>query len=82
MKLKVSPNTFIPNLTTQLMVDNMNVQSGDSVLDLGCGVGPVAIAAAKNGAGEVVAGMVIKLFGANSSTVIARVEERLAEIVE
>ncbi len=34
----------------------------------------------RNGAGEVVAGMVIKLFGANSSTVIARVEERLAEI--
>lgn len=34
----------------------------------------------RNGAGEVVAGMVIKLFGSNSSTVIARVEERLAEI--
>ena len=34
----------------------------------------------RNGAGEVVAGMVIKLFGTNSSTVIARVEERLAEI--
>lgn len=33
-----------------------------------------------DGAGEVVAGMVIKLFGANSSTVIADVEARLAAI--
>jgi heavy metal efflux system protein len=34
----------------------------------------------RNGTGEVVAGMVIKLFGTNSSTVITGVEERLAEI--
>ncbi len=34
----------------------------------------------RNGTGEVVAGQVIKLFGANSSAVIERVEERLAEI--
>ncbi len=36
----------------------------------------------RNGRGEVVAGMVIKLFGANSSQVIERVEERLEEIQE
>ena len=34
----------------------------------------------RNGEGEVVAGMVIKLFGANSSTVIDAVEQRVAEI--
>jgi len=34
----------------------------------------------RNGAGEVVAGQVIKLLGTNSSAVIARVEERLEEI--
>jgi cobalt-zinc-cadmium resistance protein CzcA len=34
----------------------------------------------RNGAGEVVAGMVIKLFGTNSSTVISRVEERMRDI--
>jgi len=34
----------------------------------------------RNGVGEVVAGMVVKLYGANSSTVIGRVEQRLAEI--
>ncbi len=34
----------------------------------------------RNGTGEIVAGMVIKLFGTNSSTVITAVEERLAEI--
>lgn len=34
----------------------------------------------RNGTGEVVGGLVIKLFGSNSSTVIAKVEERLAAI--
>lgn len=34
----------------------------------------------RNGSEEVVAGMVVKLVGTNSSTVIARVEEKLAEI--
>lgn len=34
----------------------------------------------RNGVEEVVAGQVIKLFGTNSSTVIARVEAKLAEI--
>jgi cobalt-zinc-cadmium resistance protein CzcA len=33
-----------------------------------------------NGIGEVVAGMVVKLFGSNSSTVIGRVEEKMWEI--
>lgn len=33
-----------------------------------------------NGEGEVVAGMVIKLFGENASTVISRVEKKIAEI--
>ena len=34
----------------------------------------------RNGLEEVVAGMVVKLYGTNSSTVIRRVEEKLAEI--
>ncbi len=34
----------------------------------------------RNGIGEVVSGMVVKLFGTNSSTVIGRVEERLRQI--
>ena len=34
----------------------------------------------RDGIGEVVAGQVIKLFGANSSTVIGAVEEKLAEV--
>ncbi|MFH1421258.1 MAG: efflux RND transporter permease subunit, partial [Planctomycetota bacterium] len=33
-----------------------------------------------NGVGEVVAGMVVKLFGTNSSTVIQQVEDKLAQI--
>lgn len=34
----------------------------------------------RNGEGEVVAGMVVKLFGTNSSTVIQQVETKIAEI--
>lgn len=34
----------------------------------------------RNGEGEVVAGMVIKLFGTNSSTVIERVEEKIGAV--
>lgn len=34
----------------------------------------------RNGRAEVVAGMVVKLFGANSSTVIARVEAKLKQV--
>jgi len=34
----------------------------------------------RDGVGEVVAGQVIKLFGANSSTVIGAVEEKIAEV--
>ena len=34
----------------------------------------------RNGVGEVVSGMVVKLFGANSSTVIERVEAKMEEI--
>ncbi len=36
----------------------------------------------RNGTGEVVSGQVVKLFGANSSTVIGRVESKLEEINE
>ncbi|MFQ5688040.1 MAG: efflux RND transporter permease subunit, partial [Candidatus Scalindua sp.] len=34
----------------------------------------------RNGQGEVVAGMVIKLFGTNASTIIERVEEKIKEV--
>lgn len=34
----------------------------------------------RNGEGEVVSGMVIKLFGANSSTVISAVEDKIVEV--
>lgn len=34
----------------------------------------------RNGSGEVVSGMVVKLYGTNSSTVIAQVEDKLIEI--
>jgi methylase of polypeptide subunit release factors len=55
LKLKTSDETFLPNLTTKLIAENVAIPEGSRVLDLGCGVGPLAVYAAKQGAGEVVA---------------------------
>ena len=54
LHLQVSSNTFEPNLTTRLLADIVPIPPGARVLDLGCGVGPIAIVAARKGAGEVV----------------------------
>lgn len=55
LSLDVSDRTFVPTLTSELLAETMDIPAGSRVLDLGCGVGPIAIYAAKAGAGEVVA---------------------------
>ena len=50
LKLKMNDHVFVPNLTTQLLANTMEISKDDTVLDVGCGVGPIAIAAAKMGA--------------------------------
>jgi release factor glutamine methyltransferase len=55
LKLRVADGIFEPNLTTRMLADIIQVPRGGRVLDLGCGVGPLAIYAAKCGAAEVVA---------------------------
>ncbi len=55
LRLAVSPQAFRPTLTTRLLADTIEIPAGCRTLDMGCGVGPLAIAAAKNGASEVVA---------------------------
>ncbi|UCG51635.1 MAG: efflux RND transporter permease subunit [Candidatus Latescibacterota bacterium] len=52
----------------------------DDVADIGIGGAIRRGVQTRNGLEEVVAGMVIKLFGTNSSTVIAAVEDKLEEI--
>lgn len=53
--LHVGPNVFQPNLTTRMLADIVDIPPGSRVLDLGCGVGPIALLAAQKGAREVYA---------------------------
>jgi release factor glutamine methyltransferase len=55
LRLRIQPGVFAPNLTTRLIAEHMHIPPGARVLDLGCGVGPLAILAAQRGAAEVVA---------------------------
>jgi SAM-dependent methyltransferase len=55
LKLMVGEDAFIPNLTTELMAAHLHMPPEASVLDLGCGVAPLAIFAARKGAHRVCA---------------------------
>lgn len=56
IKLKYDKDVFCPNMsTTRILAKKMQVPQGGTVLDIGCGVGPIAITAAKKGAGKVYA---------------------------
>ena len=55
LRLKVSASAFVPSLTTRLLADCLTIKEGCSFLDMGCGVGPLAIVAAKKGAYPVYA---------------------------
>ena len=52
----------------------------DAVAELKIGGAVRRGAQTRNGQGEIVAGMVVKLYGTNASTVIERVESKIAEI--
>jgi len=55
MTLMVSDTTFIPTTVTTLLANALDIQDGDSVIDVGCGTGILSIIAAKLGAGTVAA---------------------------
>lgn len=50
----VDEGVFVPSSTSRLLGDTMQVRSGDTVLDAGCGSGVLSFAAAKLGASRVV----------------------------
>lgn len=52
----------------------------DSIADIQIGGAVRRGLQTRNGQGEVIAGMVIKLFGTNASTIIGRVEEKIKEV--
>lgn len=55
LKLELMPGVFQPTTTTQLLAEQMGDIRGKTVLDLGCGLGPIAILAALKGAKQVFA---------------------------
>lgn len=57
----VVPNIFKPNTTTEAFIAQLGSLRGKTVLDLGCGAGPISIAAALAGADQVYAGDIMHL---------------------
>jgi release factor glutamine methyltransferase len=53
--LETTDKVFKPTTTSRCLADLIDVQPGQHALDLGCGVGPLAIAMAMRGAERVVA---------------------------
>jgi methylase of polypeptide subunit release factors len=60
-ELDIVPNIFKPNTTTEVFIAQLGQLHGKTVLDLGCGAGPISIAAALAGADLVFAGDIMHL---------------------
>jgi methylase of polypeptide subunit release factors len=60
LSLTASSKTFVPNTTTSILFEAALPVEGKSVLDLGCGVGAIAIASALCGASAVTAADVME----------------------
>jgi SAM-dependent methyltransferase len=60
-ELHIVPHIFKPNTTTEIFIAQLGQLHGKTVLDLGCGAGPISIAAALAGADIVYAGDIMQL---------------------
>ena len=55
LQLAIRTGAFRPNPTTVRFARAIRIEPGETVFDIGCGIGPLAIRAARDGAGRVVA---------------------------
>ena len=53
IKLEINDTVFQPTLTTRLLAQCIHIPADSSVLDIGCGVGALAVVAALKGAAHV-----------------------------
>lgn len=53
LNLETAPTVFHPNSTSRFLIESIEDPAGRSILDLGCGVGPISICAALMGAANV-----------------------------
>lgn len=50
----VDPGVFVPSSTSKVLAEALRVESGDVVVDAGCGSGVLSLVAARLGAGRVI----------------------------
>lgn len=72
LDIRLSEHTFQPSTISVLLADALEVEPGDTVVDVGCGSGILSIVAAKLGAGRVLgvdaAPDVVEVASANAAT--------------
>ncbi len=51
---RVNPGVFAPSYTSQTIAEALEIEPGDSVIDVGCGSGVLSFVAARLGAGRVI----------------------------
>ncbi len=52
--IKVNPGVFAPSHTSRTIAEALEIEEGDSVIDVGCGSGVLSFVAARLGAGRVI----------------------------
>jgi len=86
--IELNPGVFAPTTTSRTIADALEIQPGDTVIDVGCGSGVLSFVAERLGAGRVygvdLSGEAIEVAARNAERlgVSARVEFRSGDLLE